>query len=261
MTTRVGWMGHSCVALETAGFKVLIDPFLTGNPKAATKAERCPGRFHPGLARPRRPRRRHHRHRQANRGHGHRQLRDQRMAQSQGRRAKSTASSTAAVFSYPLRQGQADAGVSRLRAARRSQRRQPVRVPASPSRTAKGLRRRRHGAVRRHEADRRGRHRPGAAAHRRQLHDGPRRCAAGGQVACSRRRCVPIHYNTFDLIAQDAERLGRAGAQGDAGRAGGAQAGRMGGDLTQRRHHAPADDFGVRWPDTAFLSFFFWTAS
>ena len=39
MAARVGWLGHACMAIETAGFKVLIDPFLTGNPAAAIKAE------------------------------------------------------------------------------------------------------------------------------------------------------------------------------------------------------------------------------
>jgi len=45
MTTRVRWLGHSCVYLETAGFKVLIDPFLTGNPAAAIKAEHAQADF------------------------------------------------------------------------------------------------------------------------------------------------------------------------------------------------------------------------
>ena len=39
MSTRVRWLGHSCLLIETDGHSVLIDPFLTGNPKAATKAE------------------------------------------------------------------------------------------------------------------------------------------------------------------------------------------------------------------------------
>ena len=45
MATRVRWLGHSCVYLETAGFKVLIDPFLTGNPEAAIKAEHAQADF------------------------------------------------------------------------------------------------------------------------------------------------------------------------------------------------------------------------
>jgi L-ascorbate metabolism protein UlaG (beta-lactamase superfamily) len=39
MATRVQWLGHSCLLIETDGKRVLIDPFLTGNPKAAAKAE------------------------------------------------------------------------------------------------------------------------------------------------------------------------------------------------------------------------------
>jgi len=32
MTTRIHWLGHSTLHLETAGQHILIDPFLTGNP-------------------------------------------------------------------------------------------------------------------------------------------------------------------------------------------------------------------------------------
>src|SRR5438093_655499 len=35
MTTRVTWLGHSALSIETAGHTILIDPFFTGNPAAA----------------------------------------------------------------------------------------------------------------------------------------------------------------------------------------------------------------------------------
>ena len=38
MATRVQWLGHACLLLESDGRRVLIDPFLTGNPAAAKKA-------------------------------------------------------------------------------------------------------------------------------------------------------------------------------------------------------------------------------
>ena len=38
MSTRVRWLGHATLLLESDGRTVLIDPFLTGNPKAAAKA-------------------------------------------------------------------------------------------------------------------------------------------------------------------------------------------------------------------------------
>jgi L-ascorbate metabolism protein UlaG (beta-lactamase superfamily) len=45
MTTRVRWLGHACLLVETDGKHVLIDPFLTGNPAAAAKANEVPADF------------------------------------------------------------------------------------------------------------------------------------------------------------------------------------------------------------------------
>ncbi len=38
MTTHVTWLGHAALKIVTAGKTVLVDPFLTGNPAAACKA-------------------------------------------------------------------------------------------------------------------------------------------------------------------------------------------------------------------------------
>ncbi|SRR5579885_1250493 len=45
MTTRICWLGHACILIESEGQKVFIDPFLTGNPAAATKAEDVSANF------------------------------------------------------------------------------------------------------------------------------------------------------------------------------------------------------------------------
>jgi len=42
MSTRVQWLGHSCLLFESQGKHVLIDPFLTGNPKAAVSSQDVP---------------------------------------------------------------------------------------------------------------------------------------------------------------------------------------------------------------------------
>lgn len=45
MSTRVRWLGHACLAIQINGKNVLIDPFLTGNPTAAARADQVPADF------------------------------------------------------------------------------------------------------------------------------------------------------------------------------------------------------------------------
>ena len=40
MPTRIRWLGHACLWIETDKGKLLIDPFLTGNPAAAYRRAR-----------------------------------------------------------------------------------------------------------------------------------------------------------------------------------------------------------------------------
>jgi L-ascorbate metabolism protein UlaG (beta-lactamase superfamily) len=45
MATRVRWLGHACLLIESDGRHILIDPFLTDNPAAAAKASEVPADF------------------------------------------------------------------------------------------------------------------------------------------------------------------------------------------------------------------------
>ena len=45
MATKVRWLGHACLLIDTDSRKILIDPFLTGNPAAAIKAEEVSADF------------------------------------------------------------------------------------------------------------------------------------------------------------------------------------------------------------------------
>jgi L-ascorbate metabolism protein UlaG (beta-lactamase superfamily) len=39
MSTRVRWLGHACILIESDAHRIVIDPFLTDNPSAAIKAD------------------------------------------------------------------------------------------------------------------------------------------------------------------------------------------------------------------------------
>ena len=45
MSTKLIWYGHAALGLETSGYHVLVDPFLTDNPAASITADKAPADF------------------------------------------------------------------------------------------------------------------------------------------------------------------------------------------------------------------------
>ncbi len=45
MTTKFTWYGHAALGLETDGYKILVDPFFSGNPAASTTADKVSADF------------------------------------------------------------------------------------------------------------------------------------------------------------------------------------------------------------------------
>src|ERR1700745_2886942 len=41
MTTRITWLGHANLLVETSGYRILIDPFVTDNPACPLKADQA----------------------------------------------------------------------------------------------------------------------------------------------------------------------------------------------------------------------------
>jgi L-ascorbate metabolism protein UlaG (beta-lactamase superfamily) len=39
MTVQITWYGHACFLIETGGYRLLTDPFITGNPQAPISAD------------------------------------------------------------------------------------------------------------------------------------------------------------------------------------------------------------------------------
>src|SRR5262249_3647199 len=45
VTTRIRWLGHAAIGLDTGSHQVLIDPFFTDNPAAAIRADEAQADF------------------------------------------------------------------------------------------------------------------------------------------------------------------------------------------------------------------------
>ena len=39
MSVKISYLGHACFEIEGGGSKIIIDPFLTGNPQASKSAD------------------------------------------------------------------------------------------------------------------------------------------------------------------------------------------------------------------------------
>ena len=169
----VRFLGHAAVALEHEGTTVLIDPFLTGNPKAAVERRRGRRRRDPADPRPRRPHRRHRRDRQAHR----RDASPRSSSWPASSPATSTTATTSATRTSAAPSTSTGAGRAGFRPGtpRRRRRAPSTRPPGSSSRSATSgsttSATRRCSATWRCPAAR-DRARPRARADRRPLHDG-----------------------------------------------------------------------------------------
>ena len=198
MSTRLCWLGHACLLLESDGKRVLIDPFLTDNPAAATTADKVEADAV-----------------LVSHGHGDHVGDTIKIAKRTGAEVvcnyeisewfqkkglkKVHGQQHGGGHAYPFGRVKLTLAFHGSARARRAIRRQPVRLPDLLPRRQEGLRRGRHGAVRRHEPDRRGRDRPGALADRRQLHDGAGRRTAGGQADPAQEgRADPLQHVAAD---------------------------------------------------------------
>jgi L-ascorbate metabolism protein UlaG (beta-lactamase superfamily) len=45
MTIKLTWYGHAALGLETGGYHLLVDPYLSGNPAASISADKVPADF------------------------------------------------------------------------------------------------------------------------------------------------------------------------------------------------------------------------
>ncbi|MGA2111884.1 MAG: metal-dependent hydrolase [Anaerolineales bacterium] len=45
MTTKVTWLGHAAILMEVAGKNLLVDPYLSGNPSASISPDRVPADY------------------------------------------------------------------------------------------------------------------------------------------------------------------------------------------------------------------------
>jgi L-ascorbate metabolism protein UlaG (beta-lactamase superfamily) len=45
MSCKVTWLGHSALSIESEGYKILVDPFLTDNPSASVSPEKLEADF------------------------------------------------------------------------------------------------------------------------------------------------------------------------------------------------------------------------
>ena len=127
MAVDIRFLGHAAFELKSGDTTVLVDPFLTGNPKAAVEADEVEPDPHPAHPRPPGPLRRHGRDRQAHRRHGRGDRRARRRDRRGGRRER--------LRPQPRRHGQVRLGLGQARARPGT----PRRRPRAPSTRPAGL--------------------------------------------------------------------------------------------------------------------------
>jgi len=181
MSIKITWLGHASLRVETGGYQLLVDPFLTDNPMGALSAAEAQADYI-----------------LLSHGHGDHVGDTVEIAQHTGatvitnfeiggwldkKGVKNHTQHIGGGYHHPFGYLKFTQAVHGSGLPDGSYGGNPAGFLLTSKDGKKSIYRLRHRFVWRYAPDRRGRPRPGSIAYRRQLHHGARRCAARGALA------------------------------------------------------------------------------